>query len=121
MGPSASTCSVRVNAAKMQQAFTNILDNAHQHSPDGSPIRIQLQKTTQGTITISFIDFGSGIDPANFSRVFEPFYTTRRDGSGLGMSITRYILTRHGGTIKVYNTPGGAGLSVEVCLPLTES
>jgi len=63
-------------------------------------------------------DHGIGIDPAHASHIFEPYFTTRRAGTGLGLPITRNIIEGLGGTITVHRE--SPGTTVEITLPLAE-
>jgi len=62
---------------------------------------------------------GSGIAQANLQRIFEPFYTTKPDGTGLGLAVTRKIIESHGGTMNI-ESDAGRGTTVSVRLPLQE-
>ncbi|MFQ5893740.1 MAG: sensor histidine kinase, partial [Nitrospinota bacterium] len=63
-------------------------------------------------------DTGPGIPEENLATVFEPFYSTKEDGCGLGLSICYGIVERHGGRIWVKNNPDGEGCTFSVALPL---
>jgi len=66
---------------------------------------------------VSISDNGPGIPRAQLSRVFEPFFTTRAGGSGLGLANARRIVSDHGGTLRLESAPG-LGTTAEVRLPL---
>jgi len=112
---------VHADGIKLQQVFSNILQNACQHSPESSEISIQLKTTRDNKIIIKISDAGPGIPPQNLEHIFEPFYTTRKGGIGLGMNIVKHIVEMHGGTIVLYNNTPLPGLTVEVSLPLAET
>ncbi len=67
-------------------------------------------------LRIAIKDNGSGIDPANSERIFEPFFSTRDSGSGLGLTISRRLIERLGGSLKVTSEPG-RGTTVTLYLP----
>jgi signal transduction histidine kinase len=104
---------------KLRQAFLNIVINALQATPTGGNVRIVLTKDNSG-FEISFRDSGSGITTENMQRIFEPFYTTKPDGTGLGLAVTRKIIEAHGGTLDI-ESKSGQGTTVSVRLPVQES
>jgi signal transduction histidine kinase len=68
-------------------------------------------------LTVSFIDTGGGISPENMSKIFEPYFTTKASGSGLGLLIVRRIVREHGGEIDLASDQG-RGLTLTIRLPL---
>ena len=62
-------------------------------------------------------DSGPGLPPGTELSIFEPFYTTKKNGMGMGLSIVRSIIEAHGGMIEAANDPGGRGAVFEVVLP----
>jgi len=105
---------------KLQQVFFNLLENASQHSPEGSEIRMKVTKQHGSTALISVTDEGTGILSENISRVFEPFYTGRKKGTGLGLSIVKHIVEAHGGHVRIRNNDPMPGCTIEVSLPIIE-
>lgn len=110
-------CLVTADSSKLQQVFINLLENAVQHSPAGSEIRIVITGPADGRHTVRVIDQGSGLRPENLARVLEPFFTTRKGGTGLGLSIVRHIVQSHNGEITIWNNNPPPGCTVEVRLP----
>ena len=106
---------------QIQQVITNLITNAHQALRESSALR-QLTLTTQYNatrtrLTLAVTDTGPGVPPALQARIFEPFFTTKRMGigTGLGLSLCRGIIERHGGTLTVTSPPGqGATFCVEL-------
>jgi signal transduction histidine kinase len=89
--------------------------NAIQAMPRGG--RVVLAAKQQGTgVAIDIEDQGCGIANGNLDRVFDPFFSTKKSGSGLGLSVAHQIVSQHGGTLRITrNSP--AGLTVRVSLP----
>ncbi|MCD8262227.1 MAG: ATP-binding protein [Bacteroides sp.] len=93
---------------QLEQVLINLIKNAYEVSrnkpePD---IRVSAMKHPSGQIIISVSDNGEGIEPEIADKIFMPFYTTRPDGSGIGLSICRQIIHLHGGVIAVTSAPG---------------
>lgn len=114
--PNAEESVVRGDGEKLRQAFLNIIINALQATPSGGSVSIVLDKAESG-FEIRFRDSGSGIAPDNLKRIFEPFYTTKSDGTGLGLAVTRRIIEGHGGKMDI-ESEMGQGTTVSVCLPM---
>ncbi len=119
---------VIANASEMEQVFLNLFINAIQAMPDGGRLTISvlapetLPATDNGgnasMLSIAVDDTGGGISPEFRERVFEPFYTTKPEGSGtgLGLSICQGLLRSQGGEIVIMDSPGG-GARFVVKLP----
>jgi signal transduction histidine kinase len=107
---------IRGDGEKLRQAFLNIVINALQATPSGGSVSILLNRAGSG-FEISFHDNGSGIAQDNLQRIFEPFYTTKQDGTGLGMAVTRKIIEGHGGTLDI-ESEVGQGTTVSIRLPM---
>ncbi|NJN25931.1 MAG: PAS domain S-box protein [Cyclobacteriaceae bacterium] len=87
-------------------AFLNILLNAIEAMPAGNGL-LRLRTSTNGKhVAVEISDNGKGIPDEELGNLFEPFYTGRKDGSGLGLTTTRNIVHAHQGSIKVHSTPG---------------
>ena len=69
-----------------------------------------------GAAVVTVTDTGPGIPPAHLARVFEPFFSTKESGIGLGLSITQQVVADHGGTITAASAPGG-GTTFTVTIP----
>jgi signal transduction histidine kinase len=109
---------IRGDGEKLRQGFLNIVINALQATPSGGSVSISLNKVESGFV-INFRDSGPGISPENLQRIFEPFYTTKSDGTGLGLAVTRKIIDGHAGTMDI-KSEVGRGTTVSVRLPLQE-
>ncbi len=90
---------------QLKQAFLNLVLNAQQAMPGGGTLSIEVA-AGNGSVRIVFADTGIGIGPADLEKIFNPFFTTRRDGTGLGLAITHRIIQNHGGRIEVSSTRG---------------
>jgi len=118
-GPAEGTY-ILADAKKLQQVFINLLDNAAQHSPEGSPVRIEVPPPAGGKAEVRVVDQGAGIPADILPRVFDTFFTTRRGGTGLGLSIVKHIIEKHGGAISLANNDPQPGCTVSVVLPVLE-
>ena len=96
---------VALDLEMFKQALLNLMLNAHQAMPSGGELTIQATLECDGErpgqVCINFIDTGQGISRELLGRVFRPFFSTRPEGTGLGLATTRKIVEAHGGTIDV--------------------
>ena len=102
---------------KLRQAVVNLLKNAAESSPAGSPINLSIT-TDSERLFITVKDKGCGISNADRKRVFEPFHTTKSYGTGLGIPIVKRIVNAHGGVLSIYSEEG-VGTTVQIILPLS--
>ena len=109
------------DAVQLQQVLINLLMNACDAMAGVTPAQAMIVVRTAadgpGAVRLSVIDAGSGIADADLARIFEPFYTTKARGMGLGLSICRNIVAAHQGRLWAENNRGG-GASVHLRLPL---
>ena len=110
----AATWRVALALPSLRQILMNLLLNAVEVSPQGGTVRVRLEAAGR-RVRLMVLDEGPGIGPAEKSRVFEPFYTTRESGAGLGLAISRQIATTAGGSLEVGAPAPGGG----ACLVLT--
>lgn len=109
---------IKLDRNQIKQAFFNLIRNALQAMPDGGELRIVI--TVSGDfIEISFRDTGVGISSDELGQIFEPYHTTKEDGSGLGLMVVQRIIQDHGGEIDVISKVG-TGTSFTVLLPRAE-
>lgn len=111
---------IPMDVVQVDQALTNILENAAKFSPRGSRILVQAARW-EGSVQVRIADQGPGIPPEERSTVFEPFARGGREASatGLGLAIAHAVVTAHGGTIRIEDAPGG-GTAVVFRLPLED-
>lgn len=104
---------------QLGQVFRNLILNALQAMPDGGQLEISSEVSTSAQLAISFADTGVGIPEDNLEKLFEPLFTTRAKGIGLGLAITKTLVEGHKGTIEVQSKLG-KGSIFTVRLPIKE-
>lgn len=118
------------DSQQLRKVFLNLLINAVEASPQNGEVELRTEMITngrsasiaginrsRGVLSISVIDHGVGMSPETKRRLFEAFYTTKRNGTGLGMMITQEIIKMHGGKIDV-DSEEGRGTTIKVYLPV---
>ena len=100
----------------LKQVFINLLKNAVESMEQPGEITISLQPETDSMFSISFIDAGTGISEKDLEEIFEPFYTTKANGTGLGLIVSQKIIQEHKGSLKIASTPG-SGTTAKILLP----
>jgi len=100
---------------QMKQAFYNVIKNSLEAIKRRGILRIRTDKD-DSHVLISFTDTGGGISAENLSRVFEPYFTTKSSGTGLGLLIVRRIVREHGGELSIQSNEG-KGLTLTIRLP----
>jgi PAS domain S-box-containing protein len=96
---------VAVDDAQVKQVFFNVVKNALQAMEDGGILKIITQQSDR-FISVVFEDNGPGIDPEKLGAIYEPYHTTKMEGTGLGMMIVQRIMRDHGGEIEINSEPG---------------
>jgi two-component system, NtrC family, sensor histidine kinase HydH len=112
-----------VDVELVTNALQNLLRNAAQAMPSGGQIRVETREEGAGDIryvVLAVADTGVGMDPRTVERAFEEGFTTRRDGTGLGLAFVRRVAKAHGGRV-VLHTREGRGTRVEMWLPRSDS
>jgi two-component system sensor histidine kinase HydH len=115
--------SVTADARQLRQALVNLFHNAAQAMPDGGLVQIHASATEregQRFVGIEIADSGPGIDRDAHERIFQPFFTTKATGTGLGLAVVRRIAEAHGGRIEARNAERG-GAVFTLLLPVTEA
>ena len=106
---------IEADADQLTQAFINLVINALQAAPKGGHVVVRTAPCVGG-VTVAFTDDGDGIAPEHHDRIFEPYFTTKPDGSGLGLWITQQIVHAHGGMLRVESAPAN-GATFILTLP----
>ena len=96
----------------------NAVDAMNKARPDLRKLVIKTENKEEQGVRTSVKDFGSGIDEAHRDKLFEPFYTTKAGGMGMGLAISQRIIHAHGGSIRAENNPDG-GAIFSFTLPTT--
>ncbi|OPZ16602.1 MAG: Sensor protein ZraS [candidate division BRC1 bacterium ADurb.BinA364] len=104
----------------LRQVFLNLAMNGAQAMENGGQLEVRVA-ATDGAATVEFLDQGSGIDPDLLPKIFDPFITTRRKGTGLGLTIVHNIVTAHGGSVEIANRQDRQGARAAVEIPLAEA
>lgn len=116
--------SIDADAGQINQVLNNLLINAIQAMPDGGTVTIRAENRGGDNpaqplgrhVRVTVRDTGIGITPDQLTKIFDPYFTTKQSGSGLGLASVYSIVTRHGGTVTVSSQPGG-GAEFVLCLP----
>jgi two-component system nitrogen regulation sensor histidine kinase GlnL len=122
---------LRVDPTRIRQVFLNLLSNAVEAMPGGGDLTVTTQfflpphsdrpivsERGAGVVLIEFKDTGPGLDEGTAERLFTPFYTTKKNGSGLGLAVSYKIVQEHRGTIELVNRKERRGCSAQVYLPI---
>lgn len=115
----AKDCFVYGDAVQLTQVFLNLLINAIQASKVGSKINVNC-KGKQDHIEVTFQDFGEGISATNKAKLFQPFFTTKKNGTGLGLAVAHGIITAHKAKIEVQSKPNN-GTIFKLIFPTTKA
>ncbi len=107
-----------IDTTQMQQVLVNLVKNAMQAMSRGGQLTLQTGEDSDG-VWVSVADTGGGIPQEKIARIFEPFYTTKKKGTGLGLMIVQRIIRGHGGKIDVESRVG-QGTTFRIRLPLHE-
>jgi len=107
-----------VDASQLQQVLVNLAKNAAQAMTTGGTLTLQTGETSD-EVWVSVTDTGGGIPQEQINHIFEPFYTTKKKGTGLGLMIVQRIVRAHGGRIEL-DSQVGRGTTFRVSLPLHE-
>jgi signal transduction histidine kinase len=106
------------NRVQLQQVLMNLMLNAIEAMKDsGGELAIKSGMNGEGHLTVSISDTGVGLPAECVERVFDPFHTTKPQGTGMGLTITRSIVESHGGKIWATNNEGREGATFHFTLP----
>ncbi len=109
---------ISIDRDQLKQAFYNICRNSFQAMKAGGILHVETKQDAEH-VSVVFADTGGGISPENITRIFEPYFTTKSDGNGLGLLIVRRIVRSHGGEVILESSPG-RGLTVTILLPRSD-
>jgi len=112
---------IQADPEGLRTCFLNVVINALQAMPPGGALTIEAQAAQRDAerpvVSVVFRDTGCGIAPADLDRIFEPYFSTREAGVGLGLAITQRMVQDHGGEIKVDSAPD-RGTTFRIDLPI---
>jgi signal transduction histidine kinase len=111
--------SIDCDGKQLKQVFINLIKNAIEAMPDGGNLKINLKPAQKNNLIITIQDEGCGIDNCEVLNLGEPFYTTKKDGTGLGLMVSKNIINDHKGEINIQSKIG-EGTKVEVILPIAQ-
>jgi PAS domain S-box-containing protein len=106
---------VQIDRHQIKQVFFNLIKNALEAMPDGGSLKIAMQ-ASDVWLEVAFLDTGVGFGPEQMGRLFQPYQTTKANGTGLGLMIVQRIVQEHGGQIEVASRPG-EGSCFRIMLP----
>jgi len=105
---------IQADADMLYQSFLNIFLNAMQAMPNGGIIEVAVRSNSK-VVTINFDDQGQGIATEILEKIWDPFFTTKEMGTGLGLGMVKNIIESHGGNIQIDNrAQGGTRVTVEL-------
>jgi signal transduction histidine kinase len=107
-----------IDVTQLQQVLVNLVKNAMQAMTKGGTLTLRTGEGSEG-VWLSVADTGGGIPQEQINRIFEPFYTTKKKGSGLGLMIVQRIIRAHDGRIEL-ESDVGRGTTFRIWLPLHE-
>jgi signal transduction histidine kinase len=105
---------LRADPHRLREALLNLLGNALEASAAGAPrpVRLSWARAAEGTVRIAVEDGGEGMDAATLARLGTPFFTTRAEGTGLGVALARAVAAQHGGSLRYESAPGRGTLAL---------
>jgi two-component system, NtrC family, sensor histidine kinase HydH len=106
---------VQADPDQLRQAFGNLILNSFQAMQQGGRLVIKSEERGPGEVFVSFTDTGAGMDAETLRNAFEPLFTTKATGIGLGLALTKRLIERNGGTVEVKsNVSKGTAFSVSL-------
>jgi signal transduction histidine kinase len=113
----ATQARARVDARRLKEALLNLVLNALEATPSGGHVLLGAE-TTIASVVLTVRDSGRGMPPEVLSRLGTPFFTTREEGTGLGVVLARTVIVQHGGRLD-YESHPGQGTVARLTLPAT--
>jgi signal transduction histidine kinase len=117
LGIDGSATQVRGDARRLKEALINLVANAIEATPSGGTVALHLRNGA-GTVVLEVRDTGRGISPDDLERIGTSFFTTRPNGTGLGVVLAQGVIHQHGGTL-TYDSAVGLGTTATITLPVT--
>lgn len=114
--PQAQAALVRGNAQELKQVFVNVIKNAIEATPSGGKVSLYVRCDGDGTVCIDIMDTGPGMSEETIRKVGTPFYTTKENGTGLGLLVSQQIIAMHHGQLKITSAVG-MGTTFSISLP----
>lgn len=113
--PRSRKLTARIDPQLFRMVVVNLLKNAIQANPHGAKIKVTVSKSKSGEFRLTVEDNGPGIPDEAFEKIFTPFFTTKANGTGLGLATVKKLTELHGGRVTARNRPdGGAAFVVEI-------
>lgn len=109
---------IKGNRGALKGALLNLVENAAQASGDGGRVELSAWQSFD-SVWLAVTDNGHGIDPDTRARLFEPFFTTRPQGTGLGLAVVRSVAEAHDGQVLCHSGPGGTVFAIRI--PATQA
>jgi len=112
---------VPVDENQLRQALLNLIRNAREAMAEGGRLRIGVRREVDDTATITVTDSGPGIAAENLPKIFDPFFSTKAKGTGLGLALVQQIAVEHGGRVDVSSndvSSEGQGTTFRLVLPV---
>jgi signal transduction histidine kinase len=104
---------------QLKQVFINLIKNAIESMPEGGMVKISVKVLEKNKMSVSILDEGDGIADEDILNLGEPFFTTKKDGTGLGLMVTNQIISEHKGEV-TFKSNLEKGTKVEVVLPINQ-
>ncbi len=108
---------VAADENQIRQVLLNLARNAREAMPNGGTLRVDVSPSGPEHVRLTMSDSGSGIAPEHLAKIFDPFFSTKDKGTGLGLALVQEIVAEHGGRIEVL-TPAGGGTTFAITLPV---
>jgi two-component system sensor kinase FixL len=110
---------IRADATQLERVFENLILNAIQAMPEGGTLTVATEAVQEGQVLVTVDDTGVGIPPEQLDEIFEPLFSTKTTGIGLGLSLAKNLVAAHGGHIEVESGGRpGEGTTFKVYLPI---
>lgn len=106
---------LELDREQIKRVLNNLIKNSVEASPSGGTIQIRTEKREKNRVLLQIKDHGEGIEPVDLEKLFEPYYSTKKSGRGLGLSIVKRIIEDHDGNISV-SSEKGLGTEIKIVL-----